>query len=146
MIITDPLLHRPAPADDPLHAFFWRSGADGVLRMLRCADCGYWLHPPSPRCPQCLSAAVTPQPLSGWATVHTFTINVQPWTPGQDPYVYAIVELPEQVGLRLSTNVVGAAPEDVFIAQALQVAFVHRHDAYYPVFIPLTSAEDGAAP
>jgi len=33
-----------------------------------------------------------------------------------------------------------------FIAQALQVAFVHRHDAYYPVFIPLTSAEDGAAP
>jgi len=46
------------------------------------------------------------------------------------------VELPEQVGLRLSTNVVGAAPEDVFIAQHCRSHSVHRHDAYYPVFIP----------
>lgn len=136
MIVDDPLLQRPAPADDPLHRFFWASGADGVLRMLRCTDCGYWLHPPSPRCPSCSSAAVAPQPLSGRATVYSFTVNVQQWVPDQPPYVYAIVELAEQAGLRLTTNVVGCAPEDVRIGQSLRVAFVHRHDVYYPVFEP----------
>ncbi len=136
MIVDDPLLHRPRPSDDPLTAFFWASGADGVLRMLGCTDCGFWLHPPSPRCPQCLSAKVAPQPLSGRATVATFTVNVQQWVPGQEPYVYAIVEFPEQVGLRLTSNVVGCAPEDVRIGQAVTVAFVQRNDAYYPVFVP----------
>ncbi|HEY2831538.1 MAG TPA: OB-fold domain-containing protein [Sporichthyaceae bacterium] len=134
--MQDPLLHRPAPSDDPLGRFFWQSGADGVLRFLRCGDCGYWLHPPSSRCPQCLSANVAPQPVSGRATVHTFTINVQPWTPGQEPYVYAIVEFPEQDGLRLTTNVVGCPIDEVRIGQQVRVAFVDRNDAYYPVFVP----------
>jgi len=130
------LLHRPAPSDDPLARFFWQSGADGVLRFLRCGDCAYWLHPPSSRCPRCLSANLAPQPVSGRAVVHTFTVNVQPWTAGQEPYVYAIVELPEQPGLRLTTNVLGCAPDEVHIGQAVRVAFLHRNDAYYPVFVP----------
>ncbi|WP_019875984.1 Zn-ribbon domain-containing OB-fold protein [Sporichthya polymorpha] len=136
MIVDDPLLVRARPADDPLHRFFWASGADGLLRMLRCGDCGYWLHPPSPRCPQCSSASVAPQELSGRGTVASFTVNVQQWVPGQEPYVYAIVELDEQPGLRLSTNVVGRAAEEVRIGQPVQVAFVHRHDVFYPVFRP----------
>jgi uncharacterized OB-fold protein len=134
--VDDPLLRRAVPLDDPLHRFFWASGADGVLRMLQCADCGFWLHPPSSRCPQCLSADVAPQALSGRGTVHTFTVNVQQWVPGQEPYVYAIVELAEQEGLRLTTNIVGCAPADVHIGQAVHVAFVHRNDVYYPVFTP----------
>ena len=40
MTITDPLLSRPVPAFDPLAAFFWASGADEQLRMLRCGGCG----------------------------------------------------------------------------------------------------------
>ena len=134
--MIDPLLQRPAPADDPLHRFFWASGADGVLRMLRCSDCDFWLHPPSPVCPRCLSTKVAPQPLSGAATVAAFTVNVQQWVPGQAPYVYAIVEFPEQDGLRLTTNVVGCAVEEVHIGQRVRVAFLHRNDVYYPVFVP----------
>jgi uncharacterized OB-fold protein len=134
--VDDPLLRRAAPLDDPLHRFFWASGADGVLRMLQCADCGFWLHPPSSRCPHCLSADVAPQALSGRATVHTFTVNVQQWVPGQEPYVYAIVELAEQEDLRLTTNIVGCSPDGVHIGQAVHVAFVHRNDVYYPVFTP----------
>ena len=135
-MITDPLLHRPAPVDDPLTRFFWASGADGRLRILRCGACGYWIHPPTPRCPECLSADVAPQVTSGRGTVHTFTVNVQRWVPEQEPYVYAIVELAEQRGLRLTTNVVGSAPDDVHIGQAVHVAFVERHGAFYPVFVP----------
>jgi uncharacterized OB-fold protein len=136
VIVEEPLRHRPRPSDDPLATFFWASAADGVLRMLRCTACGFWLHPPAPRCPQCLCAEVAPQPLSGRATVESFTVNVQQWVPGQEPYVYAIVEFPEQAGLRLTTNVVGCPPADVHIGQRVTVAFVHRHEAYYPVFVP----------
>ena len=68
--------------------------------------------------------------------MYSFTINVQQWVPDQPPYVYAIVELAEQDGLRLTTNVVRCAPADVHIGQAVRVAFVHRNDAYYPVFEP----------
>jgi uncharacterized protein len=139
-VIDDPLLQRPAPADDPLHRFFWASGADGVLRMLHCSSCGYWLHPPSPRCPRCSSVDVAPAALSGRGTVYSFTVNVQQWVPDQAPYVYAIVELTEQEGLRLSTNIVGCAPADVAIGQAVTVAFIHRNDAYYPVFEPVCEA------
>jgi uncharacterized OB-fold protein len=134
-IVDDPLRQRPAPADDPLSRFFWTSGAEGVLRMLRCSECGFWLHPPSPVCPQCLSTSVAPQVLSGRGTVYSFTVNVQQWWPDQSPYVYAIVDLAEQAGLRLTTNIVGCAPEDVRIGQEVRVAFVHRNDAYYPVFV-----------
>jgi uncharacterized OB-fold protein len=137
--MRDPLLHRPAPSDDPSGRFFWQSGEDGVLRFLRCTDCGYWLHPPSSRCPRCFSADVAPQPVSGQATVHTFTVNVQSWTPGQEPYVYAVVEFPEQDGLRLSTNVIGCPVDEVHIGQAVRVTFIHRNDAYYPVFVPEVS-------
>ena len=86
-------------------------GADGELRFLRCGACGYWIHPPAPICPQCHSKKLAPEAVSGRASLHTYTVNHQPWIPGFDPpYVIAIVELAEQEGLRLTTNVVGVAP------------------------------------
>lgn len=134
--VVDPLIRRPAPADDPLTRFFWTSGADGRLRILRCGTCAYWVHPPSVRCPRCLSADVAPRVVSGRGIVHTFTVNVQQWVPDQPPYVYAIVELAEQQGLRLTTNVVGCAPEAVEIGMPVRVAFVQRHGVHYPLFTP----------
>ena len=41
------------PLLDDENRFFWTSGADGRLRFLRCQACGYYLHPPLPRCPTC---------------------------------------------------------------------------------------------
>ena len=133
-VVEDPLLARAVPAGDPLADFFWTSGADGVLRITRCSDCGHFVHPPSTPCPRCLSSRIVPEAVSGLGTVHTFTVNVQPWTPGQDPYVIAIVELDEQQGLRLTTNMVDCPPGDVHIGQRVRVAFVHRHGLWYPAF------------
>lgn len=134
--VEDVLLDRPVPAADPLADFFWRSGADGRLRLLRCQNCSFYIHPPSRPCPRCLSRDVAPEPVSGRAVVHTYTINVQPWTPGQPPYVIAVVDLPEQPELRLTTNVLGCPPDAVHIGQQLRVAFVPRHGRHYPVFVP----------
>ena len=139
--ITDPLLSRPVPAFDPLAAFFWASGADDQLRILRCGDCGFYVHPPSHPCPQCFSAEIAPAVVSGDGTVATYTVNVQQWVAGQQPYAIAVIELDEQHGLRLTSNVVGCDPDEVHIGQRVQVSFIHRNDIYYPVFVPAAEGD-----
>jgi uncharacterized protein len=128
---------RVLPAPDESTEFFWRSGQDGRLRFLRCQSCGYYLHPPIPRCPSCASRDLAPEAVSGRATVHSFTVNHQPWTGETDPWVIAIVELPEQEGLRLTTNIVGCEPDEVAIGQAVEVTFEQRDDIWMPLFSPV---------
>jgi uncharacterized OB-fold protein len=123
---------RPAP--DPLTDFFWSSGADGRLRLLTCADCGYRTHPAGPVCARCLSHNAAPQSVSGRGTVLTCTVNVQQWVAEQEPYVIALVGLDEQDDLRLTTNIVDADPRSVSVGDRVQVRFVSRHGYYYPVF------------
>jgi uncharacterized OB-fold protein len=126
---------RLLPRLDDTNRYFWTSGEDGKLRFLRCQQCGYWLHPPAPRCPSCLSKELDVEAVSGQATLHTFTVNHQPWYPGLDPpYVIAIVELPEQEGLRLTTGIVGCASDEVEIGMPLQVTFEQYEDVWLPFF------------
>jgi len=135
---------RVLPAVTPENEHFWLGGAEGELRMLRCQACGVWIHPPSPRCPECLSTSVAPEALSGRATVHTFTVNWQPWYPNLDPpYVIAIVELPEQAGLRLTTNIVGCDPDDVAIGMAVEVVFEEYDGVWLPFFQPVSAPARG---
>jgi uncharacterized OB-fold protein len=134
--IEDPLVVRAVPAPDALANFFWSSGADGRLRVLHCAFCGHYIHPPSRPCPRCLATEVAPAVVSGLGTVQACTVNVQQWVADQPPYSVAIIELAEQPGLRLTSNVVNCSPGEVRIGQTVAVRFVHRNDIYYPVFVP----------
>ena len=117
---------------------FWTGGADGELRFLRCQDDGTYVHPPAPRCPVCWGKQLAPEAVSGDATVHTFTVNHQPWMPGPElPFVLAIVELPEQAGLRLTTNIVNCDPEKVTVGMPVRVTFEAHVDGDETVYIPL---------
>lgn len=117
--------------------FFWTSGADGRLRFLRCTDCRSIVHPPAPVCPQCWSRTLAPSPVSGRGTVASFTVNHHPWLPGYDPpYVVALVEIEEDQGVRVMTNIVECAPEDVSIGMAVEVMFEHHEDVWLPLFRP----------
>ena len=76
--------------------------------------------------------------VSGRATLVTYTVNHQPWIPGFDPpYVIAIVELDEQPGLRLTTNIVHCPIEDVHIGQRVRVVFEEEGGVFYPLFEPV---------
>jgi uncharacterized OB-fold protein len=134
---------RLLPALTPENEHFWRGGAAGELRFLHCGACDFYLHPPAPRCPRCLSPALTVRAVSGRARLHTFTVNHQPWIPGFDPpYLVAIVELVEQPALRLTTNLVGCAPESPRIGMPLRVRFEALADG---IFLPLFEPDPGAA-
>ena len=125
----------PRIRDD--NEFFWTSGADGRLRFMRCGSCGFWIHPSGTGCPVCHSRNLAPQAVAGEAVLHTYTVNHQAWLPGfEPPYVVAIVELPEQEGLRLTTNLVNCALEDVQIGMPVRVLFEQWEDVWLPLFEP----------
>lgn len=131
---------RVLPRVDDDNEHFWTGGEHGELRFLRCQDCGWWIHPPSPICPECLGRSIAVEAASGRGVVHTFTINRQPWIPGFDPpYVVAIVELVEQAGLRLTTNIVGVAPDEVTFGMEVQVTFEQHDDVWLPLFEPVAA-------
>ncbi len=131
----DKKLFRLLPLVTPENEHYWRGGARGELCFLRCQDCRHLVHPPSPVCPVCLSRTLEPDAVSGRATVHTFSVNHQPWIPGFDPpYVVAIVEIEEQPSLRLTTNLVNCEIDAVEIGMRVQVCF---EDVGEGVFLPL---------
>jgi acetyl-CoA acetyltransferase/uncharacterized OB-fold protein len=128
---------RPLPQPTLASAEFWTAGSDGVLRILRCADCGAYTHPPLPRCRSCRSDRVTMAPVSGRAVVAGFTVNHQQWLADfPPPYVIAIVALEEDDGARLTTNIVNCATADVRIGMAVRVTFEKAGDVYVPLFEP----------
>ena len=131
---------RLLPEMEPETTFFWQSGADGCLRIGQCAECGRYQHPPFPRCPACGSEAMSPAIVSGKGRVASFTINHEPWIPGlRVPYVYAAVELAEQRGLYVFTNIV--APVDaVGIGMPVEVCFEQYEDVWLPLFRPAEHA------
>ena len=131
---------RVLPRITPWNEHFWRGGAEGKLVFLRCRDCGIWIHPPSPVCPECHGKDLAPEAVSGRATVLTYTLNHQPWVPSPDhPYAIAIVEIEEQPGLRLMTNIVGCPAEQVRIGMPVRVVFEQHEDVHVPLFEPVAS-------
>jgi uncharacterized OB-fold protein len=128
---------RPEPPLTERTGQYWRSGADGRLRLATCQDCGWRLHPPRPVCPKCRGRDISFEPVSGRGVVYSWTINQYAWFPGMPPpYVVADVELEEQEGLRIMTNIVGGAPEAVRIGMPVSVEFDHVGETWIPVFRP----------
>jgi uncharacterized OB-fold protein len=124
---------------------FWTGGKDRELRLWRCQDCGYYIHPPLPMCPQCHSKRLATEAVSGRATLATYTINHQPFMPGPElPYVIAIIEIEEQPALRLMTNLVNCPHEQIRIGMPLRVTFEHHEDPDGDVYFPLFEPAEGA--
>ncbi len=128
---------RVLPRLDDANRAFWTAGERGQLVLGRCSDCGYLVHPPGPVCPRCLSRALAPSVLSGRGSVHSVTVNHQRWNPTMPtPYAVALVELDEQPGLRLMTNIVGCDPDDVVIGMRVWATFEQHDDVWVPLFEP----------
>jgi uncharacterized protein len=135
MTTSAPAVQRPLPLPTEMNAYFWQGGADGRLHILRCQACGTWIHPYAARCPNCRSADVAPEPVSGRGAVIGFTVNHQPWIPDVPvPYVVALVELEEQANLRLMTNLPLIPIEAVRVGLAVKVYFEPHGDIYVPLF------------
>ena len=129
--MTDAVL----PDVTELTRFFWESGRNGRLLIQRCTACGFFSHPPYPRCPCCASSLVAPAPVSGRGTVYSYTVKPAPNSESAST-VIAVVELDEQPGLRVVSNVTDCDREEVRIDLPVEVHFVERDAIWLPLFRP----------
>lgn len=117
---------------------YWEAANRGELRMQRCVDCGRLRWHPAPLCPDCQSTGHEWALLSGRGRVHTWTEIVHPVHPGarsRVPYLVAEIELDEQAGLTMISNLVGTSAERIAIGAPVAVDFVaHPNGQRLPVF------------
>lgn len=126
---------RPLPRLDSVNRPFWTGGAEGVLKIMRCQDCGTFLHPPRPVCRVCLSENVAPEAVPGTGVVDTFTLNYQKWRPDMEvPFVIARIALDGAPGVFITSNVVNCPPESVDIGDRVRVTFLEQDDVHIPLF------------
>src|ERR1700687_2610328 len=107
---------RPLPLPDPDSAPFWESIQRKELAIQRCRSCQHWIHFPAPICPACGSAELSFERVSGLGVVYTYTVvhrAISEAFASLVPYVVAWIELPEQPGLRMVSNIVDWSPDDV---------------------------------
>ncbi len=132
--------HELRPAPDHLTAFFWEAALRHELAIQKCDGCGYFNHWPVPRCKKCWSTALSPTKVSGQATVYTFAVATQafhPWFESRLPFVVAVIELAEQSGLKLVSNVIGCPVDDVHCGMAVEVTFEDVEEGFtLPMFRP----------
>ena len=125
-----PLLPEP----DADTAFFWEGTARHELLIMRCRTCRTWIHYPKPVCWSCRSTDIAPEPVGGRGSVWTYTITHQDVPGYTAPFVVAIIELDEQPGLRLVSNLIDIDPDDVQIGMPVEVTFTSVADVTLPVF------------
>ena len=124
----------PKIADDT--RAYWTAGADGQVRIARCESCRRFVHPPRANCPDCAEPLVFTA-VSGNATLFTYTVAHQQFHPAvPTPFVIALVELVEQPGLRLVTNLVDCDPDSLTTGMALRVRFEQHGETFMPVVAP----------
>ena len=115
---------RPLPAIDLDNAPFWEAVQDRRLVVQRCADCGTYQHPPTPMCGSCNSFNVQWVESDGMGTVHSWIVVNQPSHPffTDVPYNVVLVELKE--GIRLFSNLLDVAPNEIREGMEVRVDFV----------------------
>jgi uncharacterized OB-fold protein len=138
----------PVPAPNDLSRFFWEGLEKHQLLILRCQRCGHYVHYPRPICDRCQSLELAPEQVTGKATLYAYTVVMQAFHPyfvDKIPYVLAVVELVEEPGLRLTTNIPDVPESDLKVGMPLEVSFSEVADGLtLAMFTPSAVQSSGA--
>ena len=118
------IAQRPLPEITALTEPFWRAARERRLVVQRCDACGALRFPPEAGCHQCGSLQASWVPVSGRATLYSWTLCYPPLLPyfaERAPWPVAVVELEE--GPRMVTNIVGVPVEEYEIGTPLVADF-----------------------
>jgi uncharacterized OB-fold protein len=111
---------RPSSTTEP----FWLAAGENRLAVQRCPSCRQLRFPPSPECLGCGESAVEWVTLSGSGVIKQTAIMREQRVKGFTvPYVAIMVELSEQPGLVIISNLIGTSPEQVRIGMRVHAFF-----------------------
>lgn len=122
----------------------YRGLMDGKFLFNRCQDCGRWIYPHRPMCPQCLSWNVSAQEVSGRGKLYMFTLIQQsrdPDQPLEEAMQLAAIELVEQPGLRYLSQVVDCPAETLRHDMPVALTWIDVQGRRWPAFRPSAEAE-----
>lgn len=119
----------------------WKGMLRRRLMINRCQDCGYWIYPPRPLCPECWSERIEAEEVSGRGSIYLLILYHQGREiPGVDyatPYPVAAVELEEREGLRYLAPIVDAPKERIQIGAPVELVWIERSGTPAPAFRPV---------
>lgn len=117
---------------------YWAACNEERLVMQRCTACHRYRWHPAPICTFCQADGYTWVPMSGRGRIHTWTVITHPVHPAavaKVPYVVVEVELDEQPGLRMLSNLVDCAPSAITFGAPVRVGFeTHPAGQKLPIF------------
>ncbi len=118
---------KQSPIPDDLDQPFWDACNEGRLVIQNCRTCSRLQHPPESTCAQCDSADnLEWRAVSGRGKVYSYVVmfdnSVALLQPDQ-PFNTAIIELEEDPGITMFSNLPGTPLDDIPIGAAVQVIF-----------------------
>lgn len=132
---------RPLPLPDETSVAFWEAASEGRLAIQRCTACRRWNHAPSLACPACGSFALACEDVSGEGRLHAWTVLAEAPAPGfrdRLPLIVGVIELAEQPGLLMVTNILDAEAEELRLGMPLGVLFERvTGECVLPQFRPI---------
>lgn len=120
------MVHKPVPTPDELTQPFWDAADAQRLEVQRCTKCRHYHHPPVDICPECHTTELAFERVSGKGKIDSFTITHdarQPAFSAIQPYTVAVVELDEQPGLFMLSNIPGTDVKEIKNGMAVEVEF-----------------------
>jgi uncharacterized OB-fold protein len=138
---------KPVPVPDPDSAPFWEGCRRNTLLIQRCRSCDHAQFPPSSVCASCESRDIAWTEASGSGTVFSWIVVrhpvPKPVYANEVPYVVALIDLAE--GVRMPSNVIGCAPEEIRAAMPVEVTFRRvTDDIVLPLFRPAGRTDSDA--
>lgn len=134
-VCTDP---RPLPAPDEVSRFHWDAAARNRLVLQRCRSCARLQYPPEVCCAHCQSEEFEPAETTGLGVIYSYAVVDRPLHAGfvdRLPYVVVLVELNDQPGLRILTNLVDVPPGTrLSCGMPVEVVFENRGSVTLPQF------------
>ena len=116
----------PRPAITADTAEFWSACARHKLMIQRCTNCGTFRMNPAPVCFGCRSFANEWVESRGQGHVFTYTIVHHPVHPAMNdavPYNAVVITLADCGNVRLTSNIIDCAPEDVRIGMPVELVW-----------------------
>ena len=107
-------------------ATFWEHCVQERLAFQRCAACGTLRHPPAPICGRCQSREIDWAEAPRRGRIYSYTIAWHPTHPAATaaiPYNVVLVEFPQMPGVRLISNVVEAAYDELAVGLVVELVF-----------------------
>ncbi len=115
---------RPGPTVTEESRPYWDSVAAHAMRLQQCTRCDTFRFYPTPVCPHCFSTGVRWEPVSGRASLYSYSVVHKPVTEAfaaEVPYVVALVTLAE--GPTLMTNLLDVPDEEIRIGMPLRIDY-----------------------